>query len=103
MEIPGVSSMISGDSPVNLALSISFTQSSSFKSPVRIAWESTLEFIARIRFTSWVRDISKLKIAVVTLLRNATNSAIFSTNAVFPIEGLAATRIKSARCRPAVL
>ncbi len=103
MLMPGVSSMIRLDLPICAALSINCSHSASDKLPVRRCWESTWDSMENRRFTSCSLDISRLNIATVLFCLNATYSATFRTNAVFPMEGLAATRIKSEGCSPAVL
>ncbi len=55
-----------------------------------------------IRKASCEADISIEKMATAFLPRIATASAIFTENAVLPIEGRAATMIKSEGCRPEV-
>ena len=95
--------MISREFPIIPAPSISFAQSSSCRFPVRILWESTLDSRANRRFTSCSLLISRLKMATDRSFRKAIYWAIFSTNAVFPMDGLAATRIRSEGCRPEVL
>ena len=87
--------MMRFDAPMTPAASISFSQSESARFPERSTCASTRDSKENIRFTSCSFDISSEKIAAVRLLWNATYCAIFKTNAVFPIDGLAATRIRS--------
>jgi len=102
MLIPGVSSITKADSPRITVLSVRSRHSWSSSCPVRIFCESTWEFMEIKRFASCTRDISRLNITVVMLFLIATFSAIFNTNAVFPIEGRAAIKIRSDFCNPAV-
>ena len=62
MEIPGVSSMVRAEFPMIPIPSTTASQSASVSVPVRSFWESTLDSMASIRFTSCSFDISRLKI-----------------------------------------
>ena len=101
--IPEVSSMTRFVLPTRRTLSTSLDQSSSSSSPVRIFCESTREFMDKIRLTSCCLLISRLNIAIVLLLCIEMYSTKFNTNAVLPIAGRAAIRIRSDFCKPAVL
>ena len=98
----GVSSMISRLSPMLTALSMTSVHSASDRSPVRIFWASTWDCMAKRRLTSCSLDISREKMATQRFSRMVMYSAILRTRAVLPMEGRAATRIKSAGWRPAV-
>ncbi len=100
IEMPDVSSIIIRDFPMSPAPSISFSQSVSFKFPVRSICASTCDSKEKNRFINCSFDISKLKMATALCWRNATFCAMLSANAVFPMEGLAAISIKSERCSP---
>ena len=102
MLIPGVSSIKRLDRPITPALSISFSHSSSFNWPVRRFWASTLDCSEKSRFTNCSLLISRLKIATVRSSLKAICWAIFSTNAVLPMDGRAAISTRSEGCRPAV-
>ena len=80
-----------------------FTQSSSSSFPVLTLLLSTIASLHKILFTNWSLDISKLNIATGAFPLNAAFVAKFKANAVFPIAGLAATKINSEPCNPAVL
>ena len=103
MDMPGVSSMIILELPMTPMPSTMASQSMSVRLPVRSFWESTLDSMASIRFTSCSLDISRLKIMQGRPLRTATWSTRFKTNAVLPMEGLAAISTKSEGCMPEVL
>ena len=96
MLMPGVSSIISLDLPMTPALSISRSHSWSFSWPVRSFCASTLDSRENIRLISCSFDISSEKIATCFPCRTPQFSAMFRTKAVFPMEGLAAIRIRSA-------
>ena len=88
---------------MTLAPSRRTSQSPSLKLPVRSIWESTLASMANSLFTSCSLLISRLNSATHLFFRSAMYSAIFSTKAVLPIEGLAAIRIRSEGWKPDVL
>ena len=103
IEIPGVSSMYIGASESGPSAVASFTQSSSSIFPVLILLLSTIASLQSILFTSCDLDISRLNITTGFFAFTAAYVAIFNANADFPIAGLAATKIKSELCKPAVL
>ena len=84
------------------AAQISFSQSLSSSSPIRRREESMLASAQSIRCTNCSLLISKEKKATDFFSRIAIFCAIFSTNAVLPILGRAAIKIKSEACRPEV-
>ena len=77
-------------------------QSSSSSWPVRILVWSTRESDANIRIMIWSPGISRLKISTGFSCIIAAFSARFIAKVVLPIEGRAATMIKSDFCKPAV-
>jgi len=95
IEIPGVSSIIRCDFAILSAPSINLPQSLESRRPFLNLSASTVDSRLSILFTSWTFDISNENIAVVIPCFIATFSATFNTNAVLPIEGLAATSTKS--------
>ena len=99
-DIPGVSSMIIGEAATVPALSIRRSQSPDCRRPVRISWASTLDSMASIRLTSCSWDISRLKITVGIWFFTQICWTRFRANAVLPIDGLAAIRIRSEGCSP---
>ena len=82
------------------ALSMSFSQSSSFRFPVRRDWESTWDSREKRRFTSCSFDISRLKDGHRLAALEGGVLGDVQDKGVFPMEGLAATRMKSEGCRP---
>ena len=62
--------------------------------PVFMAWMSTWACEPSIRCTSCSDDISRLKISTAALRPPPPNWAMFSANAVFPMEGRAATMFR---------
>ena len=102
-DIPGVSSMMSVDSPSILALSTSSPHSLGFKEPVRMDCASIFEFMESKRLANCSLDISRLKNTVGIRSFTTTCSAILSARAVLPMEGRAASRSRSDFWKPAVL
>ena len=74
---------------------MSLSQSSSANFPVLRFWASMPESMANSLFTSCSLLISNENIMHGRFFFIATYSRIFNTNAVFPMEGLAAISIKS--------
>ena len=72
MLMPGVSSMISLEFPMMPIPSTTASQSASVRLPVRSFWESTLDSIESIRFTSCSLDISRLNTIQGRPFRTAT-------------------------------
>ena len=99
---PDVSSMYKGASDKSFNTDTTLPQSSWLNWPLRIRPESTPATEANTRATSWLLDISKEKKATFFLERMATFWAIFKVNAVLPIDGRAATKIRSDFCKPLV-
>ena len=100
--IPGVSSSKSFVFAMIPELSTTWSQSLSERFPVRSVWESTRDSMANRRFTNCSFDISREKIATVFLSFMVILCAKLSTNAVFPMDGRAAIKIRSDGCIPEV-
>ena len=94
--------MISLELPIVPMPSTTASQSESVSVPVRSFWESTFDSIDSIRLTSCSFDISRLNTMQGSPFLTATCSTTFRTNAVLPIEGRAAIKIKSDGWNPDV-
>ena len=93
--MPGVSSIHRGALVRRSAALMTFCHSSSLRSPTRSLWESTCPSELNMRRASCSLDISREKKATVFLLRMAALVAILRVKAVFPMEGRAATKMRS--------
>src|SRR3990172_7208452 len=101
-DIAAVSSMKIGASDSLPAARVSLGQSDSDKYPVRSRWASTRASEQSILRTSCSLDISRLKTATAFSLSIAAWAATFRQNAVFPMEGLPATMMRSLGWNPDV-
>ena len=98
----GVSSINSGRSFNLLTALVSFGQSSSSSLPVNTLPNGIRPIAEIIRMIIALAGISILKTMTGLSLLSTACSTRFTAKAVFPIEGLAATMIKSDRCKPEV-
>ena len=102
MLMPGVSSIMMPELPMTPTPSTTESQSASEREPVLNFWASTPDSMDSRRLASCSLDISREKIRAFIRFFMATCCTMFRTKAVLPMDGRAATRIKSEGWKPAV-
>ena len=95
--------MKSPDLPKRVPLSVIFWKSSPVTLPLLKLEASTLACMAMSLLASCAAPISSEKMPTPFFPLRAMCSAMFSANAVLPIEGLAAIRMKSEFWKPEVI